>query len=135
MRPRISIGGRVRLLVTQTFKSRNQRPFHPKSSTNTLFHSFYHLIIHYIIHSFIYSFIHKKHSLMKNIHSQRTHRWPTWPCFLFSFFFLYSSFSLSFFPLFSFFLSSLRGPASPQYRASIKLQRLYRPVSGSEHIK
>ena len=27
------------------------------------------------------TFIHKKHSFIKNIHSKRTHRWPTWPCF------------------------------------------------------
>ena len=27
------------------------------------------------------AFIHKKHSFIKIIHSKRTHRWPTWPCF------------------------------------------------------
>ena len=26
-------------------------------------------------------FIHKRYSFIKNIHSKRTHRWPTWPCF------------------------------------------------------
>ena len=26
-------------------------------------------------------FIHKKHSFIENVHSKRTHRWPTWPCF------------------------------------------------------
>ena len=28
------------------------------------------------------TFIHKKHLFIKNVHSKRTHRWPTWPCFL-----------------------------------------------------
>ena len=26
-------------------------------------------------------FIHKNHSFIKDVHSKRTHRWPTWPCF------------------------------------------------------
>ena len=56
--------------------------------------------IHQVIHPFNHSFIHKWHSFIKNVHSKRTHRWPTWPCFenrdaWISFFFF------SFLPLFS----------------------------------
>ena len=68
-----SVGLSVCWSVTQTFKSHISRLFHQKISTNKFSHAFFH--------SFIHSFIHKKCSFMKNVHSKRTHCWPTWPCF------------------------------------------------------
>ena len=45
----------------------------------TFFLTWDHLFPHLSIHSFIHSFI---SLFIKDVHSQRTHRWPTWPCFL-----------------------------------------------------
>ena len=42
-----------------------------------------HQVIHSFNHSFIQkgcSFIKKKQLFIKNVHSKRMHRWPTWPC-------------------------------------------------------
>ena len=46
---------------------------------------------------------------MKNVHSKRTHRWPTWTCFLLFLFFSFSIVFLSFFLYFflSFCLSCI----------------------------
>ena len=83
--PQIKVGWLVGNAFIKTSKSsiffnRKVVLTHQKkhTSSNSFIQSFIHSKRTFIRKK---TFIHKKHSFIKDVHSKRTHRWPTWPCF------------------------------------------------------